>query len=262
MLPKPPTDNLYKFVAVTGLALAAFCFVFPNQQSDSLSSKIDANATELLEFESRLNDLEGSGIQIRSDEHASPYRAIVATKQEYADYHCAIDKLGSDLVDAETLSGKWAKNAYFANTKVRESLKRTKGFTDSQFDAWVNAMTVDEYQKLMEPYRTLAKTLRHDLFKHIGLLEATWKFSERVEQYAKWAQRGIWFGLGVALLGFACWYFKLQRHQDALLRKQLDEAAGATRDQEDTNARAEEPEGETQDGLQGGEDFGEEPSAV
>jgi hypothetical protein len=226
MLPKPPTDNLYKFVAIAGLAVSAFCFVFPNQQAESLASKIDAHATELLEFESKLNDLEVSGIQIRTDEHASPYRAIAANKQEQADYHRAIDKLGSGLLEAETLSGKWAKNAYFANAAVREFLKKTKGFTDSQYDTWVNGMTVDEYQKLMEPYRTLAKTLRHDLFKYIGLLEATWELTERVEQYAKWAQWGTWFGLGIALLGFACWYFLLQRHQDALLRKQLKEAAG------------------------------------
>jgi hypothetical protein len=177
-----------------------------------------------------INDraLDGSGIQVGSDRrYASPYQAIVAKNQEHRHYQDAIDELGSGLIDVETLRGKWVKNAYFANAAVRESWKRTKSFTDSQYDAWVNAMTVDEYQKLMEPYRALAKSLRHDLFKYVGLLEATWELTERVEQYVKWARRGTWCGLVVALLGFAGWYCKLQRHQDALLRKQLKEAAEA-----------------------------------
>ena len=57
MIPSLPTDNLYKFVAMTGLVLIIFVIVYPSQKLVELTiKKIDAE-TEVAVISNEINDI-------------------------------------------------------------------------------------------------------------------------------------------------------------------------------------------------------------
>ena len=49
-IPNLPTDNLYKFIALSGLVLALFCGAFTIQRTEALSSAVYKDGIEFGEW--------------------------------------------------------------------------------------------------------------------------------------------------------------------------------------------------------------------
>jgi hypothetical protein len=135
-----PTDNLYKFIALAGLAIQFFSLYFSIVQLDKLEGKI-----EDAELESALMELESTHIESevsRLEQIAEPSRDDVKAARERT------NELGRRSI------------------RLKGNLKSTK--------------------RLLKR----AKDLR---FLLLG---------------------GAIFGLGLTVMGFSLWYYRLQRYQD------------------------------------------------
>ncbi|ROO13837.1 hypothetical protein BK673_01820 [Pseudomonas fluorescens] len=62
-----PTDNLYKFLAITGMLCFVFFFFDLNKRADELESKIDAATMQQAEFKATLENLTDSADQITKE---------------------------------------------------------------------------------------------------------------------------------------------------------------------------------------------------
>jgi hypothetical protein len=62
-----PTDNLYKFLAITGMLCFVFFFFDLNKRADELESKIDTVTMQQAEFKATLENLSDSADQITKE---------------------------------------------------------------------------------------------------------------------------------------------------------------------------------------------------
>lgn len=151
----PPTDNLYKFIALFGLALVVLGFYVFNSESDRLT--------------------QGAG------EMNVSLRALAAELGENA----AAQKVLAETV--EGIEGKEPPN----------NLLFRLGAIDG----------------VSEQAKVLALSLQQTADRYLG-------DRGRAQRKANQAAVGGGAGLVIAIAGFWWWYFRLQRYQDAAVKKQ------------------------------------------
>jgi phage terminase Nu1 subunit (DNA packaging protein) len=185
-LPKLPTDNLYKFVALTGLSLIALAVYLTGRTIDSLSERLApvARKTSLVTHNS-----------------AQLERAVVAARNNIADLNKATDDLRAELgavVDDPTLTVAQKKTRVLEMKKKNGELReRASGLEHETKGYGIEADVVDDL-----------------LAESAADLEAAKVFKDSSD----WIQRLSWVmylvGAACAAWGFAFWYLKVQKFQD------------------------------------------------
>jgi len=79
-LPKIPTDNLYKFLALSGLLLVGFSFYWPSHQSDQWYARLDALNERIAVLNTRRDDVRRPFRQALVDQAAAIKVAIDTAK--------------------------------------------------------------------------------------------------------------------------------------------------------------------------------------
>ncbi|MDB5294973.1 MAG: hypothetical protein JWO31_956 [Phycisphaerales bacterium] len=152
----PPTDSLYKFIAISGLALTIVAIAFPLRDAAALRREYMA-ATE---------EMESSG----------------------ADFVRSVEE-------------------------VRDVLRAATRPTAAPATRPGPATAVARYEPRGDAY---VASLR-------GFLRVARRADDFKVEQRYWANLAV-FGLFLMAAGFALWWFRVQRHQDALLRFQVAEA--------------------------------------
>jgi hypothetical protein len=208
VFPTLPTDNLYKFIAIFGLVLLVFGFYFPYEKFTRADRQaIDAQRSQKL-------------AQIRIElKQAQINRAL--NQSEYTAEQ--LKKNTKSVQDAEAaLASKQQSKATESELQtlreqVRQNLERLYKFGED------NQKARAQIDELTEEASTASVNAETDV---------------RVINESKW-QANFWsiVGLACAVIGglmigggFYGWYYKVQMHQDTILRKQ----AGEIKEQTDT----------------------------
>ncbi len=201
--PPVPTDNLYKFMALGGLAAVLFMFWFlePRVSEETKNLETLVGERELLQLETRNLETDATNY----------FFEVLAMNKELFDFLTSPMPLSSNTVTftnqltklqldnlrtslAESVVGRAEKQQAEAQRKMAEFVRRSRdvGITHQQ---WLNKTAL------------LASSHAH------------------LSQLTKMGQIVCTIAGALSGLGFSLWYSKVQRYQDRMLQKEADDRA-------------------------------------
>ena len=202
MLPTIPTDNLFKFFAVSGLILAGFCVWVSNDVENRLRANEIIARDQYVEFIGVIED-KYNAIAAKAD--------ATATKDE-AKQVAIILVVVPDPNGKPVLIKPGTLYPLAIEEKYREGYRRVITYWDS----WL-ASNLPHAGQAGPPIFTPAevKDLRAKLRQHNIALENLWRQTDYTTRYRTWAFVGMILGTFVCGIGFSFWVFG-QKRQDAL----------------------------------------------
>jgi uncharacterized coiled-coil DUF342 family protein len=222
-LPSFPTDSLYKFVALFGLVLFAFAAWYPEQKF----READAAMRE----ERKTQDLSRIRIERKKAQVDRLSEAFLAKS----------DKLKEqEKILAETRDALNAKNRAMSEDLNRLEKRGTKAEAEQMLarskalTLEVNALSAktddlaESVQKLTADRDALVPRqdeviddLKSEIVVTKNHTEALNSLAAQARNWLIMQYGGALLGVFLIFLGFATWYFRVQRYQDSILRKQV-----------------------------------------
>jgi hypothetical protein len=199
---KPPTDNLYKFIALTGLLILTLSLVLPGYVLVTLEMKRLEVVRELNITSAALD--EAKSLQIEAE--AATHRAEAASLQVDA---------------AQSRYKAIAKSKNPSRRELTERLKRlddVEAATESVRDATktLQSKTEELGKKVAEAKaRSIDTEYQNDVLETINLGFGLAKLLLLI---------GLVVGVFIALSGFALWYRKVQVFEDQVLQRAATKA--------------------------------------
>jgi hypothetical protein len=205
-MPTLPTDNLYKFLALTGLVSLLFCVWF---------------------FENRVTT--ASMEQLKSSGELRLLAAEVdMLNRDVTNYGAHLDKIENQLTNALEMQKRWKPELSLALTNLTTFSNLV---TSSSFS---NATIMAESERVLAEIRQI----QSERDKRMG--ELTKRISESVIKKIEWDNKlelqiasinhlaHLWkmarLGLGFAIVwttvGFLAWFWRVQIYQDRILRNE------------------------------------------
>jgi hypothetical protein len=182
-LPTLPTDNLYKFLALSGLAIIGFCIALPLQRINQLELKMAEIHTQKdileIDIENIYNDMLD----------ALATKGILNTKKQ-ALIRKALDELFKRN-DINELSKDWSKGEPVLNVK-EQAIFRIK---NNEIKKRLSEIKGEENKVII---------LMNELKTYYWIIRI-----------------GGWVGIIISFVGFTFWYILIQRPNDVLLQKQI-----------------------------------------
>lgn len=219
-LPNVPTDSLYKFVALFGIVLLAFGLWYPKEKFRESSAQIRQTVKENGLTRIRISR-KMAQVSSLVGELGTKYDAL-AEKQKPIDEAKAAFDAKSNAVSEElnrilkTERGDVKGATARANTLVSES---------NVLGAKLREMT-DAYNRLSEEYKPvlgrqneLLDELSVEAVNLKGSIEAIEDLNQEAKSWFEHMLSCIVFGWTMIIVGFILWYVRVQRYEDAILRK-------------------------------------------
>lgn len=184
-IPKLPTDNLYKFISLFGLTLIVF-YIFFNHKNN---------------------------LEINQDTNEIGYEI--------------------DLISAEIEKGNKERKLWISqvtdlcetkacNCKIKERTDFNISVTFDSKNCNTQAIT-DEILSLMNNIKVDVGKLEDKQSVITAKLNLIKKKKEFYANLKSKLTLMLIFGISTTLIGFSLWYFKVQKHQDILIKKQIAE---------------------------------------
>jgi hypothetical protein len=208
-----PTDNLYKVLAIGGIALVAVAFYWPFQIGYQIQDEI-SNIVRLQN--SRMVGLEESFIAglanpkpivFRPDSLAVLTQDRNEREQAREDFAGLYEELTAELYDINLAR-------VTADAKV---ILEGRGENPDLLSA---PTILEETENDLRTERASVHQVREDVYQMWQDTEMIWSKMDHVTRSNSFGLAGMIAGTLFALLGFALWHLKLQRFQDAAARKQ------------------------------------------
>ncbi|MGD0712531.1 MAG: hypothetical protein ABR968_15250 [Bacteroidales bacterium] len=212
-LPNLPTDNMYKFIGLSGLVLIIFSIYYPIKVADEFSTDIIKLKTALKKVDAKIKIYKddstkwSSSINLLNRESQDLLKDTAENGSEYnlrTNYKIIMKKLGDIMLvpSKRDAFDFWIKYFYKLDpfTKINKEIDSLK----FKIECDLNQLSIDNIE-------------------NGGNLEL---MEHKEKQYDLW--RGIyWVGsiLGLFLMfsGFYLWYFKVQMNLDKKLSLELKE---------------------------------------
>lgn len=180
-LPILPTDNLYKFLALSGLAIIALCIVFPLQRIHDLDLKLIETGTKI---------------------------KVLKLEQKYLQ-----DNLINTLVNKSKLPPK--QKAAFRKYLVEVfNHKHPLEKEDTEGKAILSLEEQATFSKALEEVEKKSIELG-------GQLDQANYLNKEFGQFIFVVAIGLTIGLILSSYGFLRWYYLIQKPNDMLLQKQI-----------------------------------------
>lgn len=217
--PPIPTDNLYKFVAISGLVICISSYWFPRQLDDSITPKIIQARAELEDLTERLSEQAGIHPTVA---RFGLIRFDVSTLREDRDLFDAMLHVIDILLElpANGVSKEKMRQILQNRKTIRDYAKEPLVINKSKDEKiiinneeeFVNFM-MDMQKEVGKDYKESRRRL-HAAKRTVDLL---WFLLERKQEYLLLSKVGIPLGLIMSVAGFGLWYWRVQRHQDRAL---------------------------------------------
>lgn len=193
-----PTDNLYKFLSIAGLAIFSFCFFYPDYRSYQISEK---------------------KINYKSEENILKYNFDVTMKKykEYIDemksiregdekYFKSIDILSEVNIKKLNLDQlkKYRDKLNNSGKKLEKSHKKIEYIYNlsKKYDPIIDSLSIIEIK--LDSVREL---INNDI--------------NRINKLNNVSLFGQIIGAIMSITGFICWFLFIQRPQDIAVEKQV-----------------------------------------
>lgn len=228
MLPNLPTDNLYKLLALSGVALVLFGVWFERSLSDELykddeacircgaeiqdeleQGVLDVVMSDIEHFKSVHNEL----MEMPPEERAKRI-GVAITDEE-------LKSITRDFLEMRPFSYRpVASFSALKHYNYRDEFRNDLAFSDDSMLA-LSATIADKDNKATQWDAERIRKVREKIRECEVTAERIWAKKDQM------AYRGTYLffaGFAIASFGFWLWYHKLQRHQDRLINLQLSKA--------------------------------------
>jgi hypothetical protein len=217
--PPIPTDNLYKFVAISGLVICISSYWFPRQLDDSITPRIIQAKAELEDLTDRLReqaaippDVARFGL-IRFDASTlEEDRGLFDAMIDVIDVLLELPANGvSKEKMREILQGRKAIRDYAKEPLVVQKSSNEKIIIHNENE--LLEFMMDVQKEFGKDYKESRRRL-HAAKRTVDLL---WFLLERKREYNFLSKAGVPLGLIMSVAGFGLWYRRVQRYQDRAL---------------------------------------------
>ena len=200
----PPTDNLYKFMAISGLIIFLLSLYFPFKQAEDLELRISKVAGEIDEYNIKWEELYQQWLEV-DNEFREGFR------KEFG------DSIYDEFIKL------YEEREYFA---CRDFLLR---LTEKVQYSVIIPNKEDTSKVFNRTVRTLK--LKEELIQHRITLSRIDTKNRELKILFNWRKRwnfliltGGLIGAVISILGFILWYWRLQKPQDLILKNKLRKA--------------------------------------
>ncbi|HFG2121887.1 TPA: hypothetical protein ACGF9M_003801 [Vibrio cholerae] len=193
-MPNLPTDNLYKFIALSGVFLFGFALYFITVKSEQISTKIyitDAEDTVQLNVKNKILNREVSELSLKVEEYKKSSDMYSEKINEF---------IGKDIVN-------------FKKEDVDKMKKLMSEFKEHQSGG-------EEIENIIQELKAKIDESEYIKAKVKLANEHTSKKIKELDEYRKYAMFLLFFSSLMAYGGFQAWYLKLQRYQDQIVKNQ------------------------------------------
>ncbi|HVU88061.1 MAG TPA: hypothetical protein VHD36_12145 [Pirellulales bacterium] len=216
---KLPTDNLYKVLAIGGLALTVTAFFWPfqigYQIQDEIAPILRQQASRVVTVEVLIAD----GRVKAGDK--SQWRALPTSSFNTSDGSIRDDIRKSLSTNYQTFTAAILDSTDSKNSEAVKKKLREKGVDLSTVPEKTIRESVDEV--LPEDIAKMRQA-RDDMFQILNDLEIVWRKMDYAATCQRYGRVGIVVGAILTVVGFALWYFKLQRYHDAAAKREAAKA--------------------------------------
>lgn len=203
-IPNIPSDNIYKFIALTSLIILIVAAYFFEISQRELNIKLIE-----LEGDEKILSMESEGIVKKSNELINKCKIL---DKEWIH----LDTLKTVLTNEDFQN---YLNAFEKFKSVKKETKGNKIFVEETMNVSLNELFKSEFLELNELFRAIQINLIRQKVKIDTIMEV----SEQRE-YLKSIYNYVLFPLIIlVLIGFYLWYQKVQRYQDIILRIQAQQ---------------------------------------
>lgn len=225
---KPPTDSLYKFLAIAGLVVFVLAIFLTEPYIADLTKQFNDIEREQVKTLAAWRVLYLQGMPIDQVPGYTNWTVRDAIEEPYPS-----DEKRSELADRfEELREKALRMCNFPASNDENA----RGY-------WTHVLrlSVDEYNKMVsdrEGEHILSRTINsaRKLLIDIEGLESLqtqqWGLKRQYGRARTFQWWGAWCGVFATAIGFYFWYFRIQRYEDAKLRSEAHEADKTTPKQE------------------------------
>ena len=201
-IPNLPTDNLYKFMALSGLVLFIISTIYPTYYIDNLTSEVYETGTEIGLFKIELKMV---------DEKIKDVGHDVEQLRKRVDRYNLDGDTAKPMIDIDKILQK------IKNAEYRDYLKFKYTYQSDIFPEVRMAKEVDKKIKEND-------ILRYDGEKRLYLIG---RKNQLIEIKNKKIENMLWkwyfiqtIGGLLSIFGFWLWYFRVQRLLDIKLKKE------------------------------------------
>ncbi len=214
-LPNVPTDSLYKFLALTGIIIVIFCFIYTKNKNEEIVVEIFD-----LQLELAKNSIEQKYHQPLIDD-ISQYLTVTASKTDSIGNVLDREKYFGDSLMSNVYNDSvmLTKNEVFKMQKyllVREDyLNRLGKYLSDN----------GKFENIDSKMNELLQMVKNN---EIRAAEGNWKLQlldykiESLENWEKVAEYCLIFGLILFCSGFIFWYAKVQKPLDKKLQQDTE----------------------------------------
>jgi hypothetical protein len=223
---KPPTDNLYKFLAIAGLVLIGLAvYSYSNARNQELRAMQDVQNALIPVFDVKEEKLQyGPPFRLTRTKEPRDFGSISGSKQEYDGYCKNFYQVIDNYWNGIEAATKDEMVEYFKRPVVVQFYQREKKMTPESYKEMVDKITLPEFWEQTAFEREVARLNLQHYSKILSLSHIARKTHLESEQISFWSNVGLWFGIAFTILGFGCWMVLVQRHQDAILKHEREYA--------------------------------------
>lgn len=201
MIPKPPTDNIYKFMAISGLMGWFVCSYFFVSQANKLIDEVTEDQGRTIVLGERFSALTEDTIAlVERLSQKSPKNALLESEIE------------DRLKDLSFFIGDTTKPNRGAATELAIGIMSLSRFADLSDDEMRQVtILVDRYHTLMGTSYSIG----------IARKKSALRF-QSLKGIRFFAQVFVWAFPGISVVGFWLWWSRVQTHQDSILKKESE----------------------------------------
>jgi len=221
MVPNPPADNLYKYVAIFGLVALLFGISYPVRlmQEDKVRMAETEKQSAILKV----------GMDGKKENHRRLEAGFRDKSEAFNNENAELARKSAELDEKTKALERQKKIPHSDNPALADALAHV---TDEQnallADVTARRAKVDLLAADLKPVKSALDTANEEMAVREIELQTQARLSvDETRHYLMAKVLFLLFGLGgiyMCIKGFALWYYRIQRYQDAILHKYVKDA--------------------------------------
>ena len=211
----PPTDNLYKFLAIAGIAVALSAGFFENRQLAQITENSNQVEGERA-TQQMIREIDDVEIKREQESYESRMKSndqrLNDLQKEQAQLNAVQEKVAGKASEVDKSDYKQQSEAFTAKAeRLRSDVEQMRSTNGVDAEA-----------------ENMFKTVRAEVIAMAAIAGKNAVTIELLEQFKvdrKFYDGAILTGICIAAYGFLLWYLKVQRYQDRILVAEAAEKA-------------------------------------
>ncbi len=218
---KPPTDNLYKFIAIGGVAIIGVCLYVSTTVQSELFKAEQQFLKESIDRTEQYGEFPNSTLPFFRplfDNIESPKVNFISRSPEDRDLFLNYLYQSRDSLRPKTAPPTPEEmDAYFQRQDVKDYFVIEKAMSSKTYEAMAQQMTLPRFNSMVKPQIDFFLKAERLINRRIMAMSEFWGIVDTHLHHNSSAAMGAVAGVCIAAAGFILWWIMVQRHEDRIL---------------------------------------------